>query len=384
MSRPKLSAALWGCAVFAVALLSGCGTSPDHRGGPVATSASVEDPRESARAKAEAEFGPSALPGGDFWPGPSAERVAVTDAVWTRGGELVVGYADGLVARVSPERREVKLLRLKAPVQQLSPTGELALVATEPPSLLHLTNGEILLNLNQVQVVEGSAFTPDGALWFVADNANQIHVWSRERLMAPRTGEDIRDVLRRELPDYSATFESVKAPLLGGGVSQLMFSDTDGTIYRWDTKEQEIWAIVRLPGVIQSVSIASAFIAVTSDKGQMRLIEQSANTLLPWTYKATGSWVALLIGDAEPVVALVDGGELSLRESATGAQRWSRPFPSTGCGVFARSVKQPIALCADGVLALIDPTSGALQSTLQNRGGQLIWLDPDGASLIPR
>ncbi|MEL6180856.1 MAG: WD40 repeat domain-containing protein [Myxococcota bacterium] len=360
---------------------AGCST-PDAP--PDLINPTVIDPGQEMRAKAEEAYGPSAMEGGEFWPGSHPEQSPITAAVWTREGRLAIGYADGVVLRLEPDGRRAEQLSFSAPIQQFSPDGQLGLVATKPPTLLHLTDGDVLVNLVHMGSVEGSAFTVDGGLWFVADNTNTIHVWTRKRLMAPRTGEDIRDVLQREQPDYSAAFASVQSPLVGAGKAQLMFGDNTGTIHRWDTTVQELLPMVRLPGAIQSIATHADLMAVTSDAGQMRLLVQSRNVIVPWSYEATGAWVAL-IDDVEPAVAVVDSGVLALRDSSTGKLRWSRSIPKgTACGVYARQIGRPMALCSGAVVALLDPTDGTLQSTVQNRGGSLLWLDSNGAPIALR
>lgn len=337
---------------------------------------------------------------GERWPGARDGTVRPTAVRWTDQGALLIGYQDGLIVRHDPDSAKTQARRMfsedakkrpLAPVSAFSNDGHLAALGDAPMHLVELERNEIIIQLHKIKSVAATAFASDASRWYVSEPDGTVHVWTRARLLAPSKGEDIRSVIQRAAPDFSAQMPDLKPPLYAVGPAGLYFNDGSNTINYWDLSTQELHGLFSFRAPIRAMATSDRYLAATDTAGSLRVLDRKSGRLVQFQgSNAKAALTGELTGftrDAKQRLFVVRDDALTAFDinptSLEAAQVWTRPLPPGGalCGLAVHTADTPLALCVNDTIALLRPDHGGLIRTLRNLSGEATLRDRTGAKV---
>ncbi len=365
-SQAKRSA-VW-CVVLVAAALAACASAPPPVEAP---------PQETARATAPAA--PAALPAITALP-PASDTQAPSALVWASSSALHVGFRDGVLATVDVEGGRVEVRRLgTAPVAAISGDGRLAVVAAQPVVLYDTRSGEGILHFPDVKGLYSARFAPQGDFLVVAESSGRMHVWSRDQLRPGPKGETLTALMGRQNPAMSARFAPLSGAIAVTPRGEVVFGDREGHVSTWSIEQQQTFRLMRLEGAPWSMAGTDRFVIAASKEGRLGASAAGSPRFEPWSQQAQGRFVAAPPDRSAQEVVVVGDADVALLDPATGEARWRRPHAAQApCGASLGSGAQRLAACLDGAVVVLD-ARGATLGTLRYAGGELRWMDAQGA-----
>lgn len=314
-----------------------------------------------------------------------ANTVDVTTLEWGDGDRLLVGFADGSFARLSPSSSEsdfYQVAKSAFPVEAISPSGKFALIGSGPPAVLS-TDGTAVLQMNPVKSYEGASFARDNLGIYVSDSDGKVRIWGQSHSFEEElTKEKLEDYLNRQAPDFHVQFPPLSGPIQMSTDGVLLVGTEDGTISMWNPKKPSSSnRIMKMDAPVAWFDAAGGVIVATSTQGQLKV-----GVLSPPSYKA---WSRDARADYADVANLLpgqfvsqSGATVALRDVETGESIWSIELPgSEACGVAVAENGRRIAACVDGRVVILDAEDGQPYSYAYNSGGTLSWEKPNGDKL---
>ena len=308
------------------------------------------------------------------WPEPASEIVSVTEFSWTLDGSVRLGFDNGTIAVVAEDGQHAGVQPVgeaKAPIIAVSPAGRLAMVASDPGKLVRVADGEVVLRMNDVGTIDSARFTRDGKVFFVAEPSGKLHIWRKSDKLHTLPDERVQKFMDRQLPDFTAHFPSIRGSFAVTEQKNVVVGDADGNLLWWDPNTpNQVQMLVRMDAPVASLTVLGQKVAVTSQKGSLRLVDRPSQSFEPWSMKASAKHVAAAPEWSDKFAELTDG-QLGLRKVSDGSYQWKQAVPEgSPCGLAVSADGQRIAACVDSVVAIYDE-AGNLVTTTQNVGGQL-------------
>lgn len=312
----------------------------------------------------------------------SSNTVDVTSLEWGDGDRLLVGFADGSFATVSPSDSEAahhKVAKNAFPVAAVSPSGKFALLDSAPPAIL-AKDGTAVLQMNTVKAYQGASFARDNLGVYVSDSEGKVRIWGQSHSFEDELSkEKLEDYLNRQAPDFHVQFPPLSGPIQMSTDGVLLVGAQDGTISMWNpSKPSSSKRIMKLDAPVARFDAAGGVIVATSTQGQLKV-----GTLSPPSYKA---WSRDAKADYADVANLLPdqfisqtGATVALRDVETGEEQWTRELPgSDACGVAISENGRRVAVCIDGNVVLLDAETGMPSSYVFNSSGALGWKTATG------
>ncbi|MFU8805434.1 MAG: WD40 repeat domain-containing protein [Bradymonadaceae bacterium] len=292
---------------------------------------------------------------------------------WSRSGDLIVGYADGVVGVAAVAKKEIKQFHVGEDVKLrgVSPDGRLAWVDDgNRTKIVGLGDNPKSLTMNEVGHLVQVAFSPDGATLYGAEADGQLHIWEGlgDRLHSPE--KTLEEVVRRQLPDFTAHV-GVASPILIGSRGELVFGDSTGRLTRWHPDEPE--SILRLASLDQPIARVGEgndfYVAMLGD-GSIAVVDFEYG-VVDWSQGTKAQWAT-----SSPVwhrrAALVADGKFSVVDSKTGEEQWQTAMPrAETCGVSLSQDARSLAICVGGKIAVVNRDDGKLLHVLSRSDDKL-------------
>lgn len=305
--------------------------------------------------------------------------VPMASMSWGADGALRIGYTDAWMASVDVAGRKGKLTQLEkepAPVIYVSPEAKLALVDAAPPRLIRVDDGREVLRMNHVPThIESAGWHPSGAAFFATEPTGKLHIWKVDEEQLRRLpDETIQMFLNRQLPDYTGHLPEMAGPFVVRPDGKIIFGDSEGHLLRWDSQHPtDVELVIKLDAPTRSMASQGGLLAATSRSGQLRVASLEQNAFVPWSMKATGSFVTAH-QDGEALIVSKDGEVRAVR-AASGELIWSAKIGSVpACGLSMSRDGKTLAACFGDRVLLLKASDGAFVAEFGRYEGELRWL----------
>lgn len=330
---------------FCAAILSACGSSQQVRDkdGNI-----ILQEKSGAQAKT-----------GKISTAPSnADKISL---IYFSMDSLYIGTKSGVLAKVelSTQRAKVTQVADKVPIHAVSPSGELVLIETNPPSVVTLENA-LILQMRLVHNFEAGIFGPKGIPLYGADKNGKLRIWGQAHSFEGLAKDErLENFLNRQAPDFLVEFPSIQGPIGMSESGVLFVVDREGVVSKWNPeKPGEIDRIMKVKGRLKSIQATNYNIVTTTNAGVLKVGVVNPPSYLPWSRNVEAEYAALSeIGDT---FVLVDNEGLKMKEIQTGKETWNLALPDgTRCGLDISDNGKNIAVCVNHMIYIVDD-SGSL------------------------
>lgn len=277
------------------------------------------------------------------------------------GGDVVVGFGDGRVTKLRAGegvKFDGKVAK-KDPIGAVSPSGNLALLATAPPVIVNM-QGDLIVQMNTVPEFESATFSSEGLGIYVADKTGKVRIWGQAHTFEEENAkEKLEDYLNRQAPDFLIEFPSVRGPVHMTDDNKLVITDAEGIVRLWDQMSpSSSKRLMKLDAAAQSIDSAGGYIFVTSTFGQLKVAKADGSGYMPWSKDVRGRYVA-----ATPLAVdqffVLDEGRMELIDVETGEPKWKAELPKgRPCGLAVSPDASRLAACVGNYVAVFDATNG--------------------------
>ena len=313
---------------------------------------------------------------------PEATSAKVSAMSWGQRGQLRLGFEDGQWVDLDAKTRAATLHRASdeaGPLVALSPSAELAFIASTPPTVIRLRDNQVLFRLSKVKDLKVGGFFPSGAGFYAAEKSGALHVWKKsEKKLDKASTRDLKRVAMRQTADFSVGLPPASGQVVVTPDDSLVMGAADGDILRWKlATPDQVDGAGRLPGAGKSLGLSQSYLVATTRDGDLRVIDRARPVHLPWSKKARGEFVAASPKLAESFAVLEkSGGQwvVGLRDFESGEYRWRTRLDSAKiCGFELSADARQLAICADSGILLLDTSTGALVNAFRRNGESLEW-----------
>lgn len=302
----------------------------------------------------------------------------VTSLSFGQKSTLLVGFRDSNVLIAEPKRKRGKLQEVYTkplPVLSVSPNGKLAIVQTPQGKVVRTRDGQVMLELNDLERMESGQFSPDGLNLLITDNKGKLHVWKQAHELDTIIERDprLQIYVARQSPSYSAAFGQLAGPLYTNG-NQVLFARRTGQILLWDMNNPTAAVtIMRQKVPISSLSLQGDYLLSTAN-GELRVNSIKQRQPVDWSKSSNADLVATTHKDADHFIAL-EGKTLSARNLKDGKPTWSVDLGYDGepCGLTIDEDAKYIAVCVADKITIHEYKAGKLYRRLTRQQDKLIW-----------
>lgn len=302
----------------------------------------------------------------------------VTSLSFGQKSSLHVGFRDSAVLLAEFKRKRGKLQEVYTkplPVLSVSPNGKLAIVQTSQGKVVRTRDGQVMLELNDLERMESAQFTPDGLSLLITDNKGQLHVWKQAHELDSIIERDprLQIYVARQSPNFSATFGQLAGPLYTNG-DQVLFARRTGQILLWDMNNPTAAiTIMRQKVPISSMSLQGDYLLSTSS-GELRVNSIKSRQPIDWSKTSNADLIATTPKDPDHFIAL-EGKTLSSRNLKDGKPSWSVDLDYDGepCGLSIDADAKYIAVCVADKITVHEYKAGKLYRRLSRDKDKLSW-----------
>ena len=349
----------WMIAICATLALSACKTTAPDDTSDESTEATARD-SEKTDEQTETSEAPYAAPSLDG--APAAVRLSFSS------GRLLVTHSDGSFAAWTADDGVTETASLRGtqvPVAW-SPGGSLAMLDSDPPVIVRLSDGKEVLRFVNVEQIETADFFPDGSGLFVAEPGGALHVWneSEETLTSVPT-DNLESFMERQSPSFSANFSSLSGEATVTSSNELLLGTKSGKLYWWDPDNpKEVNTLVKLPAAIRDTAYAGGKVYATTTGGDFRGADKSSGVFLEWSNGMKADRVAASSGQPTRLL-LADNSTLRMVDARDGSAIWTRTLEGTEvCGLALSDDGQTGAVCIDGGVVVFAASDASIQTTM--------------------
>lgn len=347
----------WLIAICAALALCACKTTAPDETSDQPTEAATQDAPSQEKATED-----------DNYAAPPLEGVPAAVRVDFSSDRLLVTHSDGSFVDWTADEGVTKTASLRSQQVPLawSPGGSLAMLESDPPVIVRLSDGKEVLRFVEVGQIETADFFPDGSGLFVAEPDGALHVWNEsEETLTSVPIDNLESFMERQSPSFSANFSSLSGEATVTSSNELLLGTRGGKLYWWDPNNpKEVETLVKLPGAIRDTAYAAGKVYATTVDGDFRGATKSSGVFLEWSNGVGADWVAASSGQPTRLL-LADDSTVRMVDARDGSTIWTRQVDGDKvCGLALSGDGETGAVCIDGGVVVFAASDATIRTTL--------------------
>lgn len=280
-------------------------------------------------------------------------------------GQLYFGYVDGFVGVVDGQSTTLhQVSKLPAKVISVSPSGDMAMLDSQPPTLVRVKDQKQILRMNHIQRVEDGRFSPNAEGFFVSVPSGQLHIWKRGAELVKLPDEKVQRFVNRQLADVSARiWQSLAGPLALNVGPVVAIAGKDGQVSYWNPKKpKELLPLFTLKAAAQTLQLTNTHVVSVDQKGQLYVAHIAQQRLEPWSLKQKGVVASAVPTMRHDVAAVLTPDHLLIKRLKDGETLHKVAVPKGAfCGMAMSHDASEVAVCLDGVIGAMTLSSKQLR-----------------------